>query len=115
MLNYLGPNIGPNPITASLPAGVPGTMPGGIPAGRPAPTPSPTIHPHAAAPPSALAAIMNSPGAPSPGPEDAPQLPEYDTVTQEDGSILLHIKNPDGSLGPVVRVLPPIKTGKQSS
>lgn len=39
-------------------------------------------------------------------------MPEYSSVTQEDGSILLHIKNADGSLGPVVKIVNPIKPRK---
>jgi hypothetical protein len=30
----------------------------------------------------------------------------YDAETQSDGTILLRIKNPDGTLGPVVQHLP---------
>jgi hypothetical protein len=36
-------------------------------------------------------------------------LPEYLSVTQEDGSVLLRVKNPDGSPGPAVKIIPPIK------
>jgi hypothetical protein len=41
--------------------------------------------------------------------QEPPAPPDYGVVTQEDGSILLHIKYPDGTLGPVVKVIPPIK------
>jgi hypothetical protein len=34
---------------------------------------------------------------------------QYEAVTQEDGSILLHMKNPDGSKGPAVKIINPIK------
>lgn len=43
------------------------------------------------------------------GPEP---LPEYINITQEDGSVLLRIKNPDGSPGPAVKIVPPIKQAK---
>jgi hypothetical protein len=39
-----------------------------------------------------------------PGPEDD----NYVVETQADGSLALHIKQPDGSVGPVVKVIPPI-------
>ena len=45
------------------------------------------------------------PGLMPPGSE----LPNYDNETQEDGSILLYSRNPDGSRGPVVKIVPPIK------
>ncbi len=109
MLNYLGPQLGgQGPVTAGLPPSVPGTMPDGVP-GLP-PTPSPISPQGAPASPDALAAIMNRPqGSMSPAPAEPPPPPEYATTTQEDGSILLHLKNPDGTLGPVVKVIPPIK------
>ena len=61
-------------------------------------------------PESALAAIMNharSPGGPlSPG----ASKPKYEAKTQADHSIAIHIVNPNGSLGPVVKIVPPIKS-----
>jgi len=77
------------------------TMPGGVPGGGPV-----------------------SPGFPSPGGPGAPVSPmgplgmlgpgdpssaQYQAVTQADGSILLHLKNADGSLGPAVKIINPIK------
>ncbi len=38
-------------------------------------------------------------------------LPEYVAETQADGSVLLRIKNPDGSPGPAVKIIPPLKQG----
>ena len=37
---------------------------------------------------------------------------QYVAVTQEDGSILLHMKRPDGSLGPAVKIVNAIKPKK---
>jgi hypothetical protein len=118
MLNYLGPSIGSGPIASQLPAATPGTMPSGIPhvpstsAPLPVgklPAPAPMAHGHAPAPAHVLAAILRH-AAQNPGAApEPPPLPEYGTTTQENGSILLHLKNADGSLGPVVKVLPPIK------
>jgi len=111
MLNYVGPNIGPAPVSAMLPPATPGTIPSGVPGATPAPAPlpnTPVIHGPAAPPPAALGAILRQSGGP---PGAAPQAPppQYQAVTQLDGSILLHIKLPDGTLGPIVKVLPPLK------
>lgn len=107
MLNYLGPELGGRgPVVAGLPESVPGTMPDGVP-GLP-PTPSP-IAPRAEPSPDAMAAISARAPNPMAAPPAPPPPPEYAAVTQEDGSILLHIKNADGSLGPAVKVIPPIK------
>jgi len=43
-----------------------------------------------------------------PGPL-APPMPEYMVDTQEDGTLLIRLKNPDGTPGVVVKHLPPIK------
>lgn len=117
MLNYLGPNLGgQGPVATSLPSGPAGTMLSGVPGVPPAAPPVPSgpmphghaIHGHGHASPAALAAITQH--APVPGLDAGPPPPpEYGTTTQVDGSILLHLKNPDGSLGPVVKVIPPIK------
>lgn len=45
---------------------------------------------------------------------DDPMAEQYAAITQEDGSVLLHLKNPDGSMGPAVKIIPPIKRGKLS-
>lgn len=42
----------------------------------------------------------------------APPMPmtpadmQYQAVTQEDGTVLLHVLKPDGQLGPVVKIVP---------
>ena len=111
MLNYMGPNIGSAPVSAMLPPATPGTMPSGVPGAvtSPAPLPPQSIHgkasPHGAAIAAILKHAVQNPG-PTPPP---PPPPEYATTTQMDGSILLHLKGPNGELGPVVKVLPPIK------
>jgi len=60
---------------------------------------------------------LPGPGAPIPLPNSSPDmgaladaLPQYLTETQSDGTILLRIKNPDGTPGVAVRVLPGIKS-----
>lgn len=129
MLHYLGPNMGPQgPVGAQLPPATPGTMPQGVPGvpPNPAPIPPAQIHaprastplmhpaasPHPGAPLHALAAILRHS---TPGPEHmAPPHPEYGTETQSDGSILLHVKGPNGSKGPVVKVIPAIKKAAPS-
>lgn len=113
----MGPNIGPAPVSAMLPPATPGTMPSGIPGATisPAPLPPqppirpPGIHGQASPHAHALAAILRHATSGLPGAAPPPPPPEYGTTTQEDGSILLHIKGPDGKLGPVVKVIPPIK------
>jgi hypothetical protein len=37
---------------------------------------------------------------------------QYVAVTQEDGSILLHLKKPDGSVGPAVKIVNAVKPKK---
>lgn len=75
----------------------------------PAPSPTGNLAP--------LTTPAQVPGMASPmaGPVPAPMFPampldpasvQYDTETQSDGTILLRVKNPDGSLGPVVQHLP---------
>lgn len=101
MLNYLGSL--PTPQGGqSMPQGIPG-------AGGPM---DPTLSPQAA-----LAAPAPSFGGMPMGgmmadPND-PGMAQYSAVTQEDGSILLHLKNPDGSLGPAVKIIPAIKKSGQ--
>lgn len=91
-LRYLGANISPG----TMPAAVPGAMSAAA---------SPSLNlPSVPLPPGAI------PGAPSPflsplmGPPD-PSAMKYEAVTQSDGSVLLHIKNPDGSLGPALKII----------
>lgn len=114
MLNYLGPQIGQGPIASQLPPATPGTMPQGVPgiAANPPPIPPgvfhhPSAHGASPAPHHVLAAILKH--AASGGGEAPPPLPEYGTETQADGSILLHVKGPNGERGPVVKVIPALK------
>ena len=110
MLNYLG--AAPTPGN-SMPAGMPGSG-----------TPSdPMISPSAASAGAAGAPPMPPMGGGGPGLGMAPGGPmgmppvgmmdpagrQYEAVTQDDGSVLLHVKNPDGSRGPAVKIIPPIK------
>lgn len=108
MLNYLGAAPGP---------GV--TMPGGMP-GSGAPT-DPMLSPQAAfggggapapagppPPPPAMGGSGGMFGMPAAGMVD-PAGRQYEALTQEDGSVLLHLKNPDGTRGPAVKIVPPIK------
>src|SRR5881394_678032 len=105
-LNYLGSGTGPG----TMPAAVPGES-------QVADTISP-IKGRAPIAPNVAAAIQNAvpvsnPGMPGllpPGPQNT--LPQYTAVTQEDGSILMHLNKPDGSPGPVVKVISPIGAGK---
>lgn len=105
MLNYLGANPAP---------GI--TMPGGMPgSGAPTDPLAPPSPPSPMGPAPDMSGAMG--GAPSPmgfpgvGMTD-PAGRQYEAVTQEDGSVLLHMKNPDGSKGPAVKIIPPIKARK---
>lgn len=113
MLNYAGPLMGSQPVSAMLPPATPGTIPSGVPGAQPSPTPLPPPGPiHASAGPhaNALAAILKHAAGPAgSGPQPPPSPPQYSAITQPDGSILLHIKLPNGITGPVVKVIPPIK------
>ena len=76
------------------------TMPAGVPGGIGASLPADMGRPVAQLPPGVI------PGGPSPFlPPRAGEPPEYAAVTQADGSVLLHQKNPDGSLGVVVKII----------
>ena len=118
MLNYMGPLQGSQPVAAGLPPATPGTMPSGVPGAvpnpaplpaGPPPRPAPGIHGPSAPHANALAAILKH-AAGAGGTPPAPPHPDYVAQTQDNGSVLLHIKLPNGGLGPVVKVLPPIKT-----
>ena len=118
LLNYAGPLQGSQPVAAGLPPATPGTMPSGVPGAVPNPAPlpagpppgpAPGIHGPSAPHANALAAILKH-AAGAGGTPPAPPHPDYIASTQDDGSVLLHIKLPNGGLGPVVKVLPPIKT-----
>lgn len=105
MLNYLGPNLGPAPVSAALPGGPPGTMPAGIP-GAPSPI-SPVPKLNLPTPGQAGAISPAGPGGP-PAPSGQPQDPstlQYDTLTQQDGTVVIFMKNPDGSRGPAVKIV----------
>lgn len=87
---------------------MPGAVPGFPPQGPASPTPmpgGPPVAPMGAAPPMGMD--------PAAGMED-PASVLYAAVTQQDGSVLLHRKNPDGSLGPAVKIIPPFKSSKSS-
>lgn len=112
--------MGSQPVSAMLPPAMPGTMPSGVPGAMLSPGPLPPqppirpphVHQNHGTPHSAAIAAILKHAAPAPGgaPPPPPPPPEYGTTTQIDGSVLLHLKMPDGSLGPVVKVIPPIKT-----
>jgi hypothetical protein len=96
-----GPANGPMP---SLPGqSFPTPTPPGPQGSGPAPSPSPY----------ATGSDPNTPtqgqGMPSPGGMMPP--PEYVTKTQQDGSVLMAIKNPDGSAGPIVKIVSTPKRG----
>ena len=78
----------------------PGTMPAGVPGFGQAPGVWP-------GPPASSGQDFSAPGLMPPG--AGPDASQYEAVTQADGSILLHLKNSDGSLGPAVRIINPIK------
>lgn len=108
-LNYLGAgNSGTMP--AAIPTSVPGNskmadLMGAVRGPMEAPLPpelSQAIRP-------SLPAAGPAPIPMPPGPGDA----KYEAVTQEDGSVLLHVKNPDGSIGPAVKIIPLIKAKTQ--
>lgn len=108
-LNYLGSGTAPGTMPAAVPGGgqVADTM--GAIKGR-----SPIAPQLAAAIQNAVpVSNPNQPGLLPPGPQNT--LPQYTAVTQEDGSILMHLNKPDGSPGPVVKVISPINAGKQQS
>jgi hypothetical protein len=109
-LNYLGSGTGPGTMPAAVPgAGITGDVMSAI-KGR-----------AAQLPPQIAGAIQNAqpvanpgqPGLMPPGPQNT--LPQYTAVTQEDGSILMHLNKPDGSPGPVVKVISPINPGSKKS
>ncbi len=106
MLNYLGANPAPGL-----------TMPGGMPgAGGPSDPLTPPPAPSPMGPAMDMGGMggmgpMGGMGFPGVGMTD-PAGRQYEAVTQEDGSVLLHMKNPDGSRGPAVKIIPPIKSRK---
>jgi hypothetical protein len=90
LLDYLGSGTGGG---QTMPAAVPGS-------GRPLSPMMDDVR--------ATAPVPSLPGLMPPG-LAGNASPEYQAVTQQDGSILLHIKNADGSLGPAVKIINPIK------
>jgi len=105
------------PGGVTMPEAVPGgPSPAGGGGGLPLP-PGPLVgNPPPVAGPQPFGGVPQMPGAgmASPfggmaGPID-PSGMKYDTETQADGTILLYIKNPDGSRGPAVKIVPnPVK------
>lgn len=61
-------------------------------------------------PPPQMPGLMSSPmggvSMPAPQPMD-PASMQYDTETQMDGTVLLRVKGPDGSKGPVIQIVKP--------
>jgi hypothetical protein len=100
-LSYLGGGIGGG-------NGAP-TMPGAVPGRGGPPSPQMPPMPPGAIPQPPAGAMPMPPGAIPSGasPFQAPGAPEsqYGVKPQADGTLLLYIKNPDGSEGPIVKVL----------
>lgn len=93
-LNYLGGG----------PSGAP-QMPGTAP-GQP-----PALGPSGPVPPGPLGAPLAGllpPGGGSP-------MPDYQAVTQTDGTVVLHIKLPNGELGPAVKIITPPRPKQAAS
>lgn len=101
MLNYLGANAAPG---LSMPGGLLGS-------GEPSDPLASAAAPSMGAPPPSMGGGMGPMGFPNVGMTD-PAGRQYEAVTQDDGSVLLHMKNPDGSKGPAVKIIPPIKSRK---
>lgn len=88
------------PVGAPIPPAPPG-MPPGPPPGPPG------------MPPGMPPGATGMPPAPYPlpmGPPDPASI-KYATETQQDGSVLLRVVNPDGTPGPVIKVIPPPSVG----
>lgn len=101
MLNYLGEGTG----AGTMPSAVPGGQLGAALPAAPPPIAQPA---QPAGPPGGIQGMGLLP----PGTEDSQS--QYAAVTQEDGTILLHLRKPDGGLGPVVKVINAIKPQKQA-
>lgn len=115
MLDYLSPggNGGgmSDMMTSAMPTGIPGSPPPSstgnfVPVGGSPPMP-PSPAPGVIAPSGPITQSMMPPPAP-PNPADI----QYKTVTQADGSGLIHMLNPDGSVGPAVTIIPATKLFK---
>lgn len=95
----LPPPLGPSP-DQGMGSPTPVSPPGGAP---PGPMPP-------GAPPPGLNGIpgaMGMPTPPYPMPMNDPSTVQYGTQTQQDGTVLIYIQNPDGSPGPVIHVWKP--------
>lgn len=100
-----GPPMGPPP-GGLLPPG-----PGGPPPGAPGiPLPPPPGLPMGG-PPNGIPGAMGPGAAPYPMPQ-TPATMKYTNETQQDGTVLLRVQNPDGSPGPIVQIIKP-PTAKQ--
>ncbi len=96
---------------------MPSTMPGAAPG-----LTMPQAPPQISAPLPPAQPTFSSPLA---GPAPPPQMPpvgdldpgdlQYDTETQVDGTLLLRVRLPDGTVGPVVAHLPPPKLKGKSA
>jgi hypothetical protein len=92
----------PPPFSPPPDAGVGAPVPPG-PAGPPGMPPAPS------GPPGMPPGATGMPPAPYPlpmGPPDPASI-KYATETQQDGSVLLRMLNPDGTPGPIVKIVPP--------
>jgi hypothetical protein len=91
---------------------IPGTMPAGVPQQPPGGPMPDVVQPTPPGPPPGLGAALPAIGAPPMGGMAAPPQPlgpadmQYQAITQEDGSVLLHMMKPDGALGPIVKIVP---------
>lgn len=109
-LSYLGSGL--NMPGATQPGPMPGGMGGQVapPAGSLPPLPPPM-----GLPPGAMGGMGAGMIPPPPAPPPTPADMKYEAVTQVDGSVLLHLKGPDGSLGPAVKIIPAPKSGAPKS
>ncbi len=89
----------------------PTTMPAGVPSpaagtGAPGPSSMPAAPPPGAMGgfpvPSPMGPMMEDPSGGMGGPKP---MQEYDAEPQSDGTVLLRVRNPDGSPGPVVKII----------
>lgn len=87
----LGGGLGAPMMPAGVPGGIPSPMAGTI---------MPSMNPGLPIPP-------------PPGFADDLSMAKYEAVTQSDGSVLLHMKNPDGSLGPAIKIISPPKSSNK--
>lgn len=109
----------------SMPFSLPGSSPPGSTGNVVSPGPSPLSPPMGPAAPNSAPPMlppMSSPLAGPLSPESLlplmggdPSSMQYTVETQADGTLLLRLKNPDGTTGPVVQHLPApkLKTGKK--